>query len=283
MLVGVVVAAVIPLVFSYFELRAGKEANSPALIADAKEYRAHVFTTGIVFAALLAQRFNLPLDRIAALVIVVAIGKTGWELLSDGMRVLLDASLEPETLLEIQEIIAEEPAVAEVKRVTGRNAGRFRFVEAELTLRVSDLERAERVTQRIEDSINQAVPHIERVLIHAEPMERTHLRYALPLSDRDGALSEHFGEAPYFALVTVRLEDSEIEKQEIIGNPHLEEERGKGLRVAEWLVDHKVDVVLVTESLRGKGPVYVFRDAGVRMRETTAEGLWEALDEVVEE
>jgi len=30
---------------------------------------------------------------------VVDIGKTGWELLSDGMRVLLDASLDADTLL----------------------------------------------------------------------------------------------------------------------------------------------------------------------------------------
>lgn len=109
MLGGVVVATVIPLVFSHFELRAGEAANSPALMADAKEYRAHVFTTGVVFAALLGQWFNLPLDRIAALVIVVAIGKTGWELLADGMRVLLDASLDPDTLLEIREIILDEP------------------------------------------------------------------------------------------------------------------------------------------------------------------------------
>ncbi|MCK4472061.1 MAG: cation diffusion facilitator family transporter, partial [Anaerolineae bacterium] len=70
MLGGVVVATVIPLVFSHFELRAGRTANSPALIADAKEYRTHVFTTGAVFAALLGQWFDFPLDRIAALVIV---------------------------------------------------------------------------------------------------------------------------------------------------------------------------------------------------------------------
>jgi divalent metal cation (Fe/Co/Zn/Cd) transporter len=87
-----------------------------------------------VFAALLAQRFNLPLDRVAALVIVVAIGKTGWELLSDGMRVLLDASLDADTTLEIRDTITAEPAVAELKWATGRNAGRFRFVEAEVVL-----------------------------------------------------------------------------------------------------------------------------------------------------
>jgi cation diffusion facilitator family transporter len=277
MLVGVVVATVIPLVFSHFELRAGRAANSPALIADAKEYRAHVFTTGVVFAALLTQWFNFPLDRIAALVIVVAIGKTGWELLTDGMRVLLDASLDADTLLQIREIIGAEPTVAELKWVTGRNAGRFRFVETEVTLRVHDLERAEAATRRIEARIRQAVPHVERVLIHAEPMERTHLRYAAPLADPGGALSAHFGEAPYFALVTVRLADGAVEEQQVVANPHLAEEKAKGIRVAEWLVAHKADVVLLKESLRGKGPVYVFSDAGVEMRQTGAKMLAEAL------
>jgi len=280
MLVGVVVATAIPLVFSTFELRAGRAANSPALIADAKEYRAHVFTTGVVFAALLSQWFNFPLDRVAALVIVVAIGKTGWDLLSDGMRVLLDASLDPDTLLQIREIILAEPTVAELTWVTGRNAGRFRFVEAEMTLRVHELERAEAATRRIEERILDAVPYVERVLIHAEPMQRTHLRYALPLADTGGTVSEHFGEAPYFALVTVRLADGIVEEQQILSNPYREEERAKGIRVAEWLVAQKTDAVLLSESVRGKGPVYVFGDAGVEMREVEATTLPAALEEV---
>jgi predicted Fe-Mo cluster-binding NifX family protein len=279
MLAGVVVATAIPLVFSHFELRAGRAANSPSLVADAKEYRAHVFTTGIVFAALLAQRFNLPLDRIAALVIVVAIAKTGWELLSDGMRVLLDASLDTDTILEIRDIITAEPTVAELKWATGRNAGRFRFVEAEVALRVRELEQAEAATRRIEERIREAVPYVDRVLIHAEPMERTHLRYAAPLSDAAGTLSEHLGEAPYFALVTVRLADGTIEEQQVVTNPHQAVERAKGIQVAEWLVAQKADVVLLKESLRGKGPVYVFGDAGVEIQETEATTLEEVLAE----
>ncbi len=287
MLGGVVLAAVIPLAFSHFELRAGQTANSPALIAEAKEYRAHVFTSGVVFAALLGQRFNFPLDRVAALVIVVAIGKTGWDLLSDGMRVLLDASLDADTILQIREIITAEPTVATLKWVTGRNAGRFRFVEAEITLRVRDLEKAEAATRRIEARIRQAVPYVDRVLIHAEPLERTHRRYAVPLEDSGGTLSKHFGEAPYFGLVTLRLADGAIEQQQVVANPYTEVEKAKGIRVAEWLVTQKVDIVLLPalsgvegkESLRGKGPTYVFGDAGVEMQEITATTLEEALEE----
>ena len=100
-LVGVASALAIPLVFSRYELRAGRAANSPALIADAREYQVHVFTTGIVLASLVSQGFGIQVDRIAALLVVVVILKTGGDLLVDGMRVLLDASLEPETLQTI--------------------------------------------------------------------------------------------------------------------------------------------------------------------------------------
>jgi cation diffusion facilitator family transporter len=282
MLGGIALATAIPLVFSHFELGAGQAANSPALIADAREYRAHVFTTGVVFAALVAQRFHFPLDRIAALIIVVAIVKAGWDLLADGMRVLLDASLDPDTLLQIREIINSEPTVAELKWVTGRNAGRFRFVEAEVTLRVRELDKAEAATRRIETRIREAVPYVERVLIHAEPMQRTRLWYAAPLADPAGALSDHFGEAPYFALVTMRLADGAVEEQQVLANPHLEAEKAKGIRVAEWLVAHKADVVLLKKSLEGKGPVYVFGDAGVEMQEVKASTLPEALDEALD-
>lgn len=75
------------------------------------------------------------------------------------------------------------------------------------------------------------------------------------------------------------LADGAVEEQQIVANPHKVVEKAKGIRVAEWLVAQKVDVVLVRESMRGKGPVYVFGDAGVEMRGTAATTLEEALRE----
>ncbi|MGC9395905.1 MAG: cation diffusion facilitator family transporter [Anaerolineae bacterium] len=280
-LAGVVLAWIIPLIFSTFELRAGRAANSPALIADALEYRIHVFTTGVVFAALVGQWVNVPLDRIAALLIVIAIAKTGWNLLSDGMRVLLDASLDAETLVQVRELITADPAVTALRWVTGHNAGRFRFLEAEVTLRVHDLEQAEAAVQRMDTAIRAAVPHIERVLIHAAPQERTHVRVAVPLETPEGMLSSHFGEAPYFALVTVRLTDGVATEQTVLLNPHQGEEKAKGIHVAEWLVTQKADVVMLRENLSGRGPVYVFGESGIEMQRTEATTLAEALTSVL--
>jgi cation diffusion facilitator family transporter len=282
MLAGVALSAVIPLAFGVYEMRVGRQLNSPSLMADAQEYRAHVFSSGVVFLALVGQMIGFPVDRYAALVIVVLIAKTGWELLADGMRVLLDASLDTETLDQVRVIIEAEPTVTEVRWVVGRNAGRYRFLEADLALRVEDLDKAHAVSQRLERAIREQVPHVERVLIHYEPQVRTHLRYALSLADAGGTVSEHFGESPYFALATVRLADGQIEHQEMLANPHQAVEKAKGIRVAEWLVGLKTDVVLLREDVHGKGPAYVFADAGIETRLTQAATLAEAIADQTE-
>jgi cation diffusion facilitator family transporter len=270
MLGAVVVTGVIPLVFARFELRAGRACNSPAIVAEAIEYRVHVLTTGLALASLISIRIGIPVDRGAALVIVVVVVKTGWSLLRDAMRVLLDASLDAETLLRVRSVIAADPAVAEVKWVTGRNAGRFRFVEAGVALRTPDVEKARVAMTRVETSVRSAVEFLDRVLLQVEAPATMFVRYAVPLADVQGSLSRHFGEAPYFALVDVRREDGALAEQRIVANPHRLQERGKGIQVAEWLVSQRVDVALVTEDLHGKGPEYVFRDAGVVLRRTDA-------------
>jgi cation diffusion facilitator family transporter len=280
MLVGVMLSALIPLAFSHFELRAGKAANSPSLIADAQEYRAHILSSGVVLISLIGSVFGLHLDQVAALLVVFFIARTGWGLLKDGMRVLLDASLDGETLAQVRQIIEDDPATVEVKTLTGRNSGRYRFLEAEVVLRVGSLKKAHAVSQRIELAIRSGVPYIERVLIHYEPLAREHMRYAFPLADSDGRLSEHFGEAPYFVLVVVRLSDGDVEKQEVVKNPHQEVSKAKGIRVAEWLVAQKIDRIMLKEGLQGKGPEYVFADAGVEMVLSKADTMRQALAEL---
>ena len=279
MLAGVALSAAVPLAFSIYEMRVGRALNSPSLMADAAEYRAHVFSSGVVFLALVGQLVGFPLDRYAALIIVVLIAKTGWELLADGMRVLLDASLDSDTLDQVRAIIEAEPTVTEIRSLVGRNAGRYRFLEADVALRVDDLEKAHTVSQRIERTIREQVPHVERVLLHYEPRTRTHTRYAVPLADAAGTVSEHFGEAPFFGLVTVRTADGQVERQEVLANPHTGVEKAKGIRVGEWLVGLKIDVVLLREDVHGKGPAYVFADAGVETRLTQEADMDQAITE----
>jgi len=157
---GVVGALIlVPLLFSRYEVRVGQKYNSPSLIADGRQFRADVLASSIVFFALLAQYFGFPLDRIAAGVVALFIVRAGWGLLWNSMRVLLDASVDSETLGKIRSVIQAEPAVTSIQNLTGRNSGRYVFVEATVALRVSDLKQAHLVSQRIEHNIKETPAH----------------------------------------------------------------------------------------------------------------------------
>ena len=97
------------------------------------------------------------------------------------------------------------------------------------------------------------------------------------MADDTGTLSDHFGDSPYFALVSVRLADLQVEKKEIVANPHIHVERAKGILVSEWLVKQKVDRVILKSEVKHKGPGYVLSDAGVEIHMTSADHLDEAI------
>ena len=82
------------------------------------------------------------------------------------MKTLLDASVDYDTLSEIRTIIRSDPVVSRIRSVTGRNSGRYIFVEAVVEMATSDLKEAHRASERIEEAIHLRVRNIERVVIH---------------------------------------------------------------------------------------------------------------------
>ena len=189
------------------------------------------------------------------------------------MRVLLDASIDFETLNHVQSIVQNDPMVTEIKSLVGRNAGRFRFLNMQILLRTKDLEKAHNVSKRIEEDIRRRISNVQAVYIHYEPQEQKTRLFAVPLSSREGEISHHFGESPFFAIIQLDLSNGRILEQQILTNPHRHIERGKGIKVAEWLVDKKVDEVIIHENIKHKGPDYVFSNAGVETAKTQLQEL----------
>ena len=56
-------------------------------------------------------------------------------------------------------------------------------------------------------------------------------------------------------------------------------EKGKGICVAEWLVEKNVDEVWLKGEMRHRGPGYVFSDAGIAVREFSGDNIDQALQE----
>ena len=275
------VIILVPFLFGRYELGVGKKYNSPSLIADGSQFRADVLGSSVVFIGLLGQLLGFPLDRIAAGVVAVFIGYAAWGLLISSMRVLLDASVTHEILEKVSAIILAEPSVGTVQNIAGRNSGRFIFVEAAITMRTADLNKAHLASQKIEQAIKDAVPNIDRVLIHYEPEKKTQQRYAVTLSSRESKISEDFGKSPYFALVDVDSAKKMVIRQEIVANPYVDVEKGRGIKVAELLLTYKPDVVVSKETLAHKGPGYALNEAGTTIELTQAQSLDELLAQLV--
>lgn len=265
------------LVFYKYESRFAKALNSPSLTADAENWKMDTLSLIVVGAGVIGARLGYPvMDRIAAVLVLLVVVRSGYGILKGSVKSLLDASVDQPTLNRMRNIIQGFGQVKEVVELTARNSGRFIFVTAVLRLAAKRLHEAHGIADAMEQKIKDHIPCVERVMIHYEPEEKAYRRYAVPLSNREGDISEHFAKAPFIALWDKRL-DGTVSTPEVLENPFLNLEKGKGIQLAELLVEKGVDILYTKEDFKGKGPEHVLSGAEVEVRKTELK----ALDEMI--
>jgi cation diffusion facilitator family transporter len=263
-------------VFSRYETRRSRNLNSPSLLADASHWYSDIASTSIVLVSLVGSGLGYPLlDRVAALVMVAFIGKAGWDILKDSMRTLLDASVAPAAVQQIRSVLLRFEQVREIQSLEARNSGRYIFIHAKLVFATKKFSQAHQLSEEIERAVRKEIPLVERMIIHYEPPKKDFTIQAIPVEVDRKTLSEHFGEAPYFCLVRTRTPGNGVLDVQFLPNPHLHEEKGKGIKVSEWLVENGVDRVYSRKGFNGKGPSYVFSSAEVEVVVTDARTLEE--------
>jgi cation diffusion facilitator family transporter len=260
---GVLLSIVITFAFSRYESKKGLETGSPSLIADAKHIWTDMLSSVVILAALLGSLVGIALDRYAALVVVLFIAHSAFVILLDSVRVLLDASLDYASVERIRETALADPRVVEIKELRARNAGRYKFVELDVVLRVKELSKGHTVSQEIEQRIKSRLENVDHVVIHFQPLQKRETIFAVPLDHDKQTISLHFGEAPFFRLVTVLHQNGEntMSADSLYSNPFSQEEKAKGIKVANWLLEKSTDILIVRQDLTGKGPAFVLGDA----------------------
>ncbi len=273
--------------FGKYALYLGNKTESPTLKAEGRHRQVDVLSSLVVLVAVVLnyyqidfQFYFITLDRLAAFFVLIFIIKAGWELLSDGMRVLLDASVDYATLDKARVIIENEPAVKAIDSLAGRNAGRFRFLEAEITMRTHDLNKAHHIANTIESAIKKEIPHVERIILHYAPSKSIIQKMAFPVLKDGDVICDHFGEAPFFAIWEIHTRQREIQKHTLLKNPFTEVEKGKGIAAARFLTEQQVDRVGAKKKMQHSGPGYVFSDAGVETLEISENSAEEAVTRI---
>ncbi len=279
-IVGICATILIAYLFSRYELRKGKETGSPSLVADAQHILTDVLSSLVILAALAGSAIGLAIDRYAAVVVIIFIGRSAATIFLGSMRVLLDASLDFASLTKIRNLVLADARVKQINELWARNAGRYKFIELDLTLCVKDLEKGHRIAKEIENRVKMEIAQVDRVLIHYQPQQRDQFTLAVPVSEDRQTISEHFGGAPLFHLLTFKSDDSTITAEHILSNPFLREEKRKGIKVANWLLEQGVDIVITHRDWAGKGPSLVLGNAGAEILLTAETGAKKAMDTV---
>jgi cation diffusion facilitator family transporter len=261
---GLLVVVGITFAFSRYEHKAADESRSPSLRADAAHILTDTLSSVVILASFLGRAAGLRLDTLAALIVVAFIAWSGWQIAKGAIRTLLDASVEPDVLSKVRQIAERAPGVSAIRSVAGRNSGSYRFIEVHVVTDTRDLEKAHGIATELEAVIRSEVAHVDRVAVYYEPTPKEEFIYAFP-SDGNGRIADELGEAPEFVLLRVGVDGGEIRGREVVPNTHRDVPRGKGILVAEDLVAHGADFVVLRQAPHGKGPLYVLRDAGTKI------------------
>lgn len=138
-----VVTIAINLLVSRYEMAVGRRLNSEFLLADAEHTRSDVFVSLTVIASLVAVWLGLAwVDAVAALLVVILIGRAAWRIVSRSANVLVDrAPLQPDA---VSQVVEQVTGVQEVARV--RSRGPSDEIHLDLDVRVAAPTTAEQST-----------------------------------------------------------------------------------------------------------------------------------------
>jgi cation diffusion facilitator family transporter len=273
---AVIITIVVTYLFSRYERKKGEELNSPSLIADAEHVKTDMLSSIVVLVGIFGNYFGIPwIEKLAVLVIVILIFHAGYEIMVEALKVLLDASIDRETLDRVKELLLSHPLVKKVKSVTGRSSGSYRFIEAEVVIATNDLEKAHRVVHEVEAKVKNEVPFIEKLIIHFEPQEREFNRYAVAVNGN--RVCSHFSDCE--EIVILRREGNRFKEEKRFKNPARNFKYGKCIELIERLAQEGIDCVVMNSLPLGKGMIYALSSYDLGLKLVPAE----TLDQVVEE
>lgn len=154
---------------SRYERREGTRLNSELLIADAANTAADVFVTISVLISMVLVSFGLTwADPVAALLIVVLIGRAAWQIVSKTGGVLVDtAPFAPAQLIDVVEAV---PSVRRVLRA--RSRGPLDSAQVDIDVEVAPEMTAEHsaaITDAIRDRLEHQFGGISEVEVHFVP------------------------------------------------------------------------------------------------------------------
>ncbi len=266
-----IISLLMSLVLSYFERKAGKELNSPTLVADSYHSLTDAFGSMLVLISLSASYFGHNYDRYFAIVVAGLIGYTAFNMLREQVGFILDISADKETIERIRNVILSFEDVEDIKRLLVREAGGRIFIDTTITIKTGDFIKSHDIVDSIEESIVREIPNVHSVFIHYEPASDTRLRIAL-LLDAKNSIAESFDRAEKIMVF------GRDEKPVTIDIKKISEKD-----IAKLLGNLDVDIVVSGHHPRDSMAKWILHKNKVFVWEPESRNVYEALSEITKQ
>lgn len=174
-------SAIVMLLIYFYNRKLAIKAKSSGLMSAAKDNLSDAVTSIATSIAIFAASFNLPLiDRLMAIVIIIFIFKTAYDIFSESVFSLSDG-FDESKIETYTETITELPKVTAVKFIRGRTYGSNIFLDVvvEMSPDLSVFE-SHAATEDIEETLKQKYDVFD-IDVHVEPA-------ILPDEERDATL-----------------------------------------------------------------------------------------------
>lgn len=238
-----VVVLVVQALFYHYEKRAAQALHSPGLNSDVVNWLGDLGAGLVVMAGISGHLLGIPYaQETAVIIIAVLIFHGAYKVIRDGLFSLLDASTADEELEQARSYLESLPLVDRVQSLRIRRAGSALFLNTTLELEPQGFSQAHRMVDDIADELKRAIPRLESVTIHYEPvMSALHRRVTLFEANKQTPAGA-FGKAHWLRLDEID-EYGAIKAQQWFINPYREDDHGKAMKLTAWLVKNRIDEV----------------------------------------
>ena len=156
-----------------------KKTDNMVIKADALHYKTDIFSNGIILISLVIIQLTdfYLIDSIMGVVISIYIIYSAYEIIKDGVYMLLDAALNEKIVQNIKDIIKSEKVVNDYHFLKTRKSGNTNFVDVHLVFNTDiSLLEAHRAADRVEDKIRELSKNDEWVInTHLDPYDDSEL------------------------------------------------------------------------------------------------------------
>ncbi len=263
------------------EIKVGKKINSDSLVADGRESKMHLFSSGVVLIGVIAAHFQIAyLEGIAGMVIGFLILRVGLESLRNAIYSLIDVSPDPEVEEKIKTILNSIPKIRRFYDLKLRKTGPF--IQGQATIEVGkkiNLVEGTEIAEEVENKVRRDINAIDAFSVYVRLFQKEKRVIAIPIKNDQGLDSElNPVLAHASSFLVVNTDRQEIKDFHLIGNPYFQEEVRTGLKTAHYLMEKGIDTLITLEI----GPIalHALRDKGIDVYINQAKTVKEVIKEL---